>query len=538
MGPLLGRGTILQRPLPSGAESEVNPRVVWFKRDLRIRDHAPLSEACASGESVIGLYVFEDLLFQHHDMDAQHGEWILGSLKELKESLAERNIPLVVRMGSVLEALEELNNAHGVSRLHSHQETGLHHTFERDKAVKQWCLVQGVPWNEIPQQAVVRGPLDRDRWHHQWSQLMNQTLIPAPEPLTVPPPEIERGDLPSIEALGLTHDLPAGVPRRSPLNPGEREAFGVLHSFLTQRGRAYHREMSSPLTAADSCSRLSPYLAWGNISIRTVIQHTRMAIETHKAAKKEKDPQAFPARALRAFESRLHWHCHFIQKLETEPEIEFHCFHRPSDTIRETTGETHVRLEAWKNAQTGFPYVDACMRALQTWGWINFRMRAMLVSFASYDLWIDWRLFHPWLARQFLDYEPGIHIPQIQMQSGVTGINPLRMYNPLKQGEDHDPEGIFMRDWLPELKDWTTEELHAPWKVTGERRNRYPEMIVDHKEAVAEARRKFSELRRTPESRNAADAVQLKHGSRVSGSSRRRTAKPKPAARQTELNFK
>lgn len=507
-------------------------QVVWYKRDLRTRDHAPLHQACASGDPVLALYVFEDVVIQHADFDAQHGQWILGSLQELRETLRGLNVPLLVRGGDVLDHLSDLHCAYGINRLLSHQETGLDHTFQRDRAVAAWCLKHGVPWTEAKQQAVVRGPLNRDAWHQQWSEFMNAPLIPAPEPVSVGVPDVEEGTLPSLEELELTHDLPSGVSRAVALTPGEKEGFNVLHSFLTSRGKAYHREMSSPLTAVSSCSRLSPYLAWGNLSIRTVVQHTRMAIETHREAKKQKEPGAFPARALRAFESRLHWHCHFIQKLETEPEIEFHCFHRPSDPLRATTDQTLQHLEAWKTARTGYPFVDACMRALQTWGWINFRMRAMLVSFAAYDLWIDWRLFHPWLARQFIDFEPGIHLPQIQMQSGVTGINTLRMYNPMKQGEDHDPEGVFMKHWLPEVKEWSTDELHHPWKVTGDRRNGYPEPIVDHKEAVAEARRHFSELRRTPESRTAADAVQKKHGSRVARSRKR---KKKPAAVQTEL---
>jgi deoxyribodipyrimidine photo-lyase len=510
-------------------------QVVWFKRDLRIRDHAPLTKACLCGKPVVGLYVFEDLVFQHEDMDAQHAEWISGSLRELRASLAELNIPLLTRKGDLLDSLNELHRAHGIGKLYSHQETGLDHTFQRDRAVKTWCLDQGIPWSEDKQQAVVRGPLNRDIWHTHWSEFMNAPLIPKPDPIPAFQLKIPSGDIPTAEELGLYHDTPAGVQRANGLQPGEREAFRLLHEFHLSRGNAYHREMSSPLTAVSSCSRLSPYLAWGNISIRTVVQRTRMAIEAHREARKRKEPGAYSGAALRAFESRLHWHCHFIQKLETEPEIEFHCFHRPSDTLRESTPETLLRLDAWKRAQTGYPFVDACMRALQTWGWINFRMRAMLVSFAAYDLWIDWRLFHPWLARQFIDFEPGIHIPQIQMQSGVTGINTLRMYNPIKQGEDHDPDATFMRHWLPELKEWSAEELHSPWKVTGARRGDYPMPIVDHKEAVAEARRQFGELRRSPESRTAADAVQQKHGSRVARRSQRKT---KPVSNQPELpNF-
>ena len=130
-------------------------------------------------------------------------------------------------------------------------------------------------------------------------------------------------------------------------------------------------------------------------------------------------------------------------------------------------------------------------------------MRAMLVSFASYHLWLDWRLFRDWLACQFIDYEPGIHYSQIQMQSGLTGINTLRIYSPVKQGMDHDPEGIFIREWVPELAGIEGEAIHQPWLLPDQMQSKYqcrlgrdyPLPIVDHKEAVKFARAQFAILR-------------------------------------------
>jgi deoxyribodipyrimidine photo-lyase len=233
----------------------------------------------------------------------------------------------------------------------------------------------------------------------------------------------------------------------------------VFDDFLTARGNAYNKVMSSPNTAFDGCSRLSPHLACGTLSMREVVQATRARRYQVRALPPER--RGGWSAALAAFEGRLHWHCHFIQKLESEPSIEFENLHRACDGLRENDFDAE-RFEAWRAGHTGFPLVDACMRALQAGGWINFRMRAMLVSFSSYQVWLHWRQPARALARLFTDYEPGIHYSQVQMQSGTTGINTLRIYNPVKQSQDHDPEGAFIRRWVPELADVPTDWIHSP----------------------------------------------------------------------------
>ncbi len=214
-------------------------------------------------------------------------------------------------------------------------------------------------------------------------------------------------------------------------------------------------------------------------------------------------------RALAAFLARLHWRDHFIQKLEDEPRIEFENFARAYDGLREPEFDAE-RFERWKEGFTGFPFVDACMRMLRQTGWINFRMRAMLVSFAAYDLWLPWRPVALHLARLFTDYEPGIHYSQCQMQSGTTGINTLRIYNPDKQWRDHDPNSEFVRRWVPEFDD----------------PRRYPAPIVDHAEAARRARERIYRLRRTLEARAEAEQVKERHGSRKRPPSRRSSREP------------
>lgn len=183
-----------------------------------------------------------------------------------------------------------------------------------------------------------------------------------------------------------------------------------------------------------------------------------------------------------------------MQKLEDEPRVEFENFARAYDGMR----EPHWNEEwfaAWKEGRTGYPMVDACMKMLGQTGWINFRMRAMLVSFASYHLWLHWREPALHLARLFVDYEPGIHYSQIQMQSGTTGMNTVRMYSPLKQMEDQDPDGVFVREWLGDL-------------------HNYPNPIVEHKEAISLARARIGAVRKLSGTRAEVRQVVKQHGSR------------------------
>ena len=501
------------------------PQCVWFKRDLRLHDHAPLAAAAGEGP-VLAVYLVEPEVWEAADADALHADFVRESLVELAAALRERGIGLVVRRGEAVAVLEELREQTGFRGLWSHEETGNAVTYARDRRVAAWARAQGMPWREFPQAGVVRGLRDRDGWARRWNRALHreEAVLPGGAVgLTV------AGEEPGEAFRGIDLRRPAG--RQPDLVGGEGEGLRVLDSFAEGRGRGYRRAMSSPVTAYHQCSRLSPYLSWGCLSLRRAVAVVEAARGT-----------SLPKTDASSFLSRCRWHCHFMQKLENEPALEFHCFNRACDDLRPAEPD-ETRLTAWEEGRTGYPFVDACMRALRARGWINFRMRAMLVSFAAYDLWLDWRHFHPFLARQFIDYEPGIHLSQIQMQSGVTGINTLRIYSPLKQAADHDPDGTFVRTWVPELGKLPEERIQQPWTLTAVEAKDvgfrpgvdYPRPVVDHQEAVRAARARFAALRRTDRYWVEADRVRQQHGSRRSPEDRRRPRRSRREASQLGL---
>jgi deoxyribodipyrimidine photo-lyase len=260
-----------------------------------------------------------------------------------------------------------------------------------------------------------------------------------------------------------------------------------------------------------------------------------------QALKRSTEPNAQRWRAsLVSFSGRLHWHCHFMQKLEDEPRIEFENLHRAYDGMRPHIADPQ-RLAAWSQGHTGFPFVDACMRALNQHGWINFRMRAMLMSFASYHLWLPWQESGLHLARKFVDYEPGIHWPQVQMQSGTTGINTIRIYNPVKQSLDQDPSGGFIRAYVPELAALPDGFLHEPWLWPEASALPYPAPIVDNAAAAKFARETLHAVRKGLDHRQAAHEIVAKHGSRKtapSATGRKRQVKSKTSAdKQMAFDF-
>lgn len=480
-------------------------QIVWFKKDLRIHDHACLVSAAQLGP-VLPLYIFEPELWQQPDMSHRHYEFLIECLQDLEEELKKIGLVLVVKVGSALEVLEQISRRHHIQTLWSHQETGNGWTYDRDKAVKSWCQSKNIQWNEPVQNGVIRRLKDRDGWAARWYKFMNEPVIPSPKPFSIQCVHEPSDTLPSPSALNFE---PMQIDQQQ--RGGRRQGIELLHSFLYHRGEGYTKEMSSPVTAVNSCSRISAHLAFGTLSIREVLQASEKRYQ-------EICEIPYPLRgkwpsAIRSFTGRLRWHCHFIQKLEDEPAIEFQNMHPSYDGIRENEFN-EAYFQAWKSGKTGFPMIDACMRALIATGWINFRMRAMLISFASHHLWLHWRRPALYLAQLFTDYEPGIHYSQIQMQSGTTGINTIRIYNPIKQGFDQDPDGQFIKTWIPELRATHPLFIHTPWEFALDMGG-YPMPIVGEISARKKATDKLYGLRKNnAEHKLISQKIVEKHGSR------------------------
>lgn len=368
-----------------------------------------LDVRCGQRASLTTLYVVEPEYWKLEDTSYRQYLFLKGCVEETAEALKELGAAMAIASGDVVNVLRSLQKTHGPIELWSHQETGNDWTFQRDKAVRKWCKAEGVTFHESLQFGVWRGSkIDRDHWAKHWDAFMTEPMVTLPKEISF----IEQtasSAMPEPEELGLEADGIVALQE-----PGRKAGLKILNSFLGDRGEKYRTDMSSPVTGERGCSRLSPYLAYGTVSMRETCQATQKRIVKVRAMPKEE--KGTWAGSLSSFVGQLHWHCHFTQKLELEPALEWLPMARAYTGIRDE-GDDADRLKAFENGQTGYPFVDACMRYLRATGWINFRMRAMLMSFASYDLWLPWQKSGDVLARLFTDYEPGIHWPQCRVIS-------------------------------------------------------------------------------------------------------------------------
>jgi deoxyribodipyrimidine photo-lyase len=428
--------------------SKQNISLVWLKRDLRLQDNEAIFNALQSGNKVLLMYAFEDMLLNDEHYSQRHWDFVKESLRDLNERLKVHNSKVLVMKSDIMAAINQLFQFYKIDAVYSHQETGIKVTYDRDKAFERFCKNSLITWHQNINNGVVRGLKNRVQWFESWDDYMSKPQLefqPKAEQLLL------FSEVKQLENFFEIPDL--NTNSKSPFQKGgTTTGLKYTKSFFDERHKNYMFHISKPELARRSCSRLSPYLAWGNLSVRQVYQQAQVTKNQNNA------------RHIAAFASRLRWQAHFIQKFEMECSMEFISINKAYQKLKKSISVQYQK--AWREGQTGFPLVDASMRCLKETGYLNFRMRALVVSFFTHCLWQPWQDASKHLSRMFLDFEPGIHYPQLQMQAGETGINTLRIYNPIKNSQEHDAEAEFIKRWVPELRNLPIAFIHEPYLLT------------------------------------------------------------------------
>lgn len=470
--------------------SKPHINIVWLKRDLRLQDNEAIANALQSGKPTLLIYAFEHLLLNDNHYSERHFNFIKESIRDINIQLKPFGTKVLSVTGDIQSVFNLIQSFYKIDAIYSHLETGILLTYNRDKEFSRYCRNNVISWKESKNNGVERGLLNRENWLEEWENYMNQPIEifnPMPNQL------LSLEEISRLESVLTVTDL--DTPEKTKFQKGgTTTAWKYANSFFESRYKDYMFNISRPEASRTSCSRLSPYISWGNVSIRQIFQKGQKI----KEASKDK-------RHIGAFLSRLRWQAHFIQKFEMEHTMENASVNKGYHKLKKSISLQYQK--AWREGQTGFPLVDASMRCLIETGYVNFRMRAMLVSFFTHILWQPWQHASEHLSQLFLDFEPGIHFPQLQMQAGETGINNLRIYNPTLNGLKHDPDAEFIKKWVPELAHLDIPFIHEPYLMTELEQGLYnfklgvdyPEPIVDVKENRKRASDILWNMKKDPE---------------------------------------
>ena len=443
-------------------------KIIWHRRDLRTSDNRALKEA---GEDAAPVYIFDPEWLENDLVSDARLEFVIESLKDLNRQYVEKGSHLALLHGDPVEKLEELQ---GEGHEVFFNLDANHFRQEREKEVREkFCGFENSA-------VKTSGRGDAEEWEEDAKNWFREKRIEAPEKLSDNPVESEV----SLDEIRDEHDIEPGKKKFG--EGGTQEARKRLESFL-DRIEIYSGCISSPSKAEASTSHLSPYIRYGCISPREVYQ--RAEKKKFKAENKQ---------SVEMFMERVFWQQHFNQKIEDNPKL----FEEAINPVYRDLNKDNYdeeKIESWKNGRTGYPLIDASMRALVETGWLNFRMRAMCASFFSYILKQWWKIGADFFYRHLIDADVAINYYQWQMQSGLVGVHANRIYDPTKQVEEKDPDGEFIRKYVPELRSVPDKFIAEPWKMPEKVQEEcgvvigrnYPEPVVDYDREARKARKLF-----------------------------------------------
>jgi deoxyribodipyrimidine photo-lyase len=484
--------------------------IYWHKRDMRLLDNPALSFALDKSKSlslpIIPIMGLETDLIVDPKTSYEFSQFqrfgYLSAMLPLYQNYQHFGINPVLFHDTILSTLSQIQD---IKVLVTHQEHGTFGTFERDKAVHEFCKKHNIDWYQLAPSGVIRNLKDRNFRMKVVKEYINAAVLPIPDFTNVQQADLST-QFQSDQTFTELSELKELIGSRYNLQEcSEKQGFATLETFTKDRAKGYRGGISSPNKAIISGSRLSQFLAYGSLSLRYINQYFWTNIKSTDDTKLKS--------GILASMQRLNWREHFIQRLETDCNMPLHSINPDFDKI-EYTHDPHL-FEKYKAGNTGEVLIDACIRCLNATGFINFRMRAMLVSYGVFGLDLDWRELGKFLATRFLDYEPGIHWSQIHMQAGITGINTIRVYSPHKQLLDQDPNCIFARRWIPELAELNNEQILDYPNVSLHELSggKYPNPIVEFKSACKANKAKTFSAKRSSTKETAQKVFEI-HGSR------------------------
>lgn len=438
--------------------------IVLFNKDIRISDHQPLAEAAKAGE-VIPLYILEPSQWEETPLSARHFQFVIESLEELSKEIEGQGGQLFFAIDEIKMVLDKLLDIYDSINLFTHNDSNV------INKVEEWAKQNG-------QLLFSYGP---DHYNVPGKQFNNRLTSYLKEPLGEVPNRI---DIPSKTPGFLFTDLKKlqnlkvkGYKIRFGQQGGELKAFETLDSFLEGRFANYVENHQKPLPSSLSSSRLSAYITWGNISIRTIYQKTDQKLQ---ACELEEDKLQLEE---------------FLSKLTTRAKI---CYmetqdHQLIDVSKIKREWNEDWFQRWQQGRTGIPIIDAAMRSLIKTGWMNFSLRAIVTSFMVNTLLLDEEKPSNALAELYLDYEPAVHDFYIQQQAGMKGK--AKITDPVKAGRQLDPNGAFIRRYIPELIKLPDEFIHEPWLYPGFYQLGYEAPMVDVKKENKHARLQYQALK-------------------------------------------